>query len=102
MNNWISVKDRLPDNNRSVLAIQKTGYKNNRVTIVARYVRRYELESRDWIGDWSEYCEEKDGYFCPEGWYETQWNWDEYEAIACNDEVTHWMELPEKPRYGGV
>lgn len=94
---WISVEDKLPPNNRSVLIRQETGYNDNKCTVVGQYVRQYELESSFDDGDWAEYSEEKDEYFCPEGWYEQQINWDDYAFIHINEKVTHWMPLPEPP-----
>lgn len=94
---WISVEERLPENDRSVLVIQETGYENNRVTIVAKYARKFQLESNGETDDFDEYSEDHDAYFCPEGWYENQFNWEEYSAIYITEKVTHWMELPKKP-----
>lgn len=96
MSNWISVKDRMPESNKSVLIRQKTGYQNNAVTVVGKYIEKFTVESFG-DSDFDEYCEEKDGYFTPEGWYENQWNWSEYSGININQEVTHWQPLPEPP-----
>jgi hypothetical protein len=43
----------------------------------------------------SDYHEEKDEYFCKEGWYEQQISWDDYAYIAIHNEVIEWMELPK-------
>jgi len=95
---WISVEDKLPPNSRDVLALQNTGYNDNRVIVVAQYARKFELEiSGEW-DELSEYCAEKDQYFCPEGWYEQQVNWGDYAYIHINEQVTHWMPLPEPPK----
>lgn len=45
--------------------------------------------------DNSEYCEEKDEYFCTAGWYEQIQNWDDYGSIAITDTVTHYMPIPK-------
>lgn len=96
MNEWISVKDQMSENNKSVLIRQKTGYQDNEVTVVGKYIERFTVEGND-DGEFDEYCEEKDGYFTPEGWYENQWNWSEYAGIRIDQEVTHWMPLPPPP-----
>jgi hypothetical protein len=58
---------------------------------------QYELEAGD--SDFGEYCEEKDEYFCPAGWYEQIDNWDDYTSIQVyQGEPTHWMPLPEPPK----
>ena len=46
--------------------------------------------------EWGDYDEEKDEYFCPEGWYE----WNEHEEIhwKVDGTVTHWMTMPEGPK----
>ena len=36
---------------------------------IARYVTKKSLSAAPIYGDWAEYCEEDDEYFCPEGWY---------------------------------
>lgn len=97
MSNWISVKDEMPENNKSVLIRQKTGYKDNSVTVVGKYVGKFTVECGDCDNEFNDYCEEKDEYFTPEGWYENLWNWSDYSGIRINEEVTHWMPLPQPP-----
>ena len=46
----------------------------------------------------SEYDEETDEYYFPEGWWEVIKNWDDYSCVAISDFVTHWMPLPEPPK----
>lgn len=91
---WIPIDKQMPPAGKSVLLLQKTGYKDNCVIIVGHYVEKFTEECSE---EWSEYCEEKDEYFLPEGFYEHQFNWGEYAAIGCNEPVTHWMPQPEKP-----
>lgn len=91
---WISVDERLPEQDDQVLAT----YKNKagkRLSIIGSYVRRWTEESYE-DDNYDEYSEEKDGYYLVEGWYEQQDNWDEYSSIFVNNgPVTHWMELPK-------
>jgi len=96
VNDWISVDERMPENNNGVLISQKTGYKDNSVIVVGRFVARHTVEI-DTDGDFDDYSEEKDAYFTPEGWYEDQWNWSDYSGISIREKVTHWMPLPELP-----
>ena len=50
------------------------------------------------IWEWGEYDEEEDGYRIPQGWWESSHYiyGDHYNNI--DDEVTHWMPLPEPPK----
>ena len=48
----------------------------------------------------SEYDEETDEYYFPDGWWEVIKNWDDYSCVAISDFVTHWMPLPEPPKEG--
>ena len=96
--NWIKVCEQKPPSNKSVLIRQKTGYKDNSVTVIGKYLEKYQEEAGD--SDCWEFCDyhkEQDEYFYPEGWYENQWNWDDYASIHISEEVTHWMLLPEAP-----
>lgn len=94
---WVDATHELPKSGKNVLAIQQTGYKDNRVTIVAHWVDKFTEEAGE--EEFADYCEEKDEYFLPPGWYENQWNWGDYAAIKVHDDkdITHWMPLPDKP-----
>lgn len=95
---WIKISDQKPPSNTSVLIRQKTGYKENSVTVIGKYLEKYQEEAGDcdcW--EFCDYHEEQDEYFYPEGWYENQWNWDDYASIHINEEITHWMPLPAPP-----
>ena len=51
--------------------------------------------------DHAEYCEEKDAWFDPPGWYELIDNWDEFSHVfVSNGEPTHWQPLPPPPSNG--
>ncbi len=92
---WIKVSDKMPPANKSVLLLQKTGHIDSTVIIVGHWVAKFTEECDE---DYSEYCEEKGEYFLPEGFYEHQFNWGEYSSIGVTEKVTHWMDLPEKPK----
>lgn len=103
MNNWISVIDELPENNKKVIATYKNQMGKQR-TIIASFIRKWTELAEDHfcddldLDDCGEYSEEKDNYFVPEGWYEQLDNWDTYASLPVDEgDVTHWMPLPEKP-----
>lgn len=66
-----------------------------RMVAHAQYTPRYTEENIN--SDCSEYCEEKDNYYTPEGWYEICAAWDDYSSMKMHYEPTHWMPLPEPP-----
>ena len=96
---WISVKDRLPENGVHVLLcceIHRYGGE-----IAGKYVcDGYYAEANKIIAGGfpdecdCEYSEEDDEYYLCEGWYEVIKNWDDYNSVAVEDFVTHWMPLP--------
>jgi hypothetical protein len=98
--NWISVKDRLPEHGRKVLASFPNKLGKRRL-IVAYHTERWKEEIHPWQDDeyeTSEYCEAKDEYYLLEGWYECIENWPEYTSVVvCEGEITHWMPLPDPP-----
>lgn len=67
---WVSVKDRMPEPNKDVLL--------------------------------AVYCEETDSYYQVIAWQTTSGDWDSNDEVFCqyDDEVTHWMPLPEPPEEG--
>ena len=96
---WISVKDRLPENGVHVLLcceIHRYGGE-----IAGKYVcDGYYAEANKIIAGGfpddcnCEYSEEDDEYYLCEGWYEVIKNWDDYNSVAVEDFVTHGMPLP--------
>ena len=60
----------------------------------AIYISKYSEESTE---DFAEYCEEKDEYYTPEGWYEVCFEHDEYSAMRMPQEPIHCMPLPPPP-----
>lgn len=72
MNKWISVKDRLPDEEENVL-VWKKGYSQMGAFRVSD---RRGLENFYLINDWG---------------------WGERDIVLKLDGVTHWMPLPETP-----
>lgn len=101
---WISVKDRLPEVETEVLVRTqwRCGNETYSTTATAFYEDGTVLEDNsrwNWseIWEWGIYDEEKDGYKIPQGWWESSHyiHDDHYNNI--DDEVTHWMPLPELP-----
>lgn len=91
---WIKCSDQMPKPGTPVLAFVRAEARPKWTRrIRAMYAAPKTLEAAD--GDDGEYDEERDAYFCKEGWYETN----EYEEVhwVVHDRVTHWMPMPEPP-----
>ena len=104
---WISVKDRFPENERTVLiAVRRKWYNcpSEYYNFVAKAFHtdgKHHTEESDYIWDFGNfenftYDEENDADVIPEGWWESVDYSEEFGAI--DDEVTHWMELSELPK----
>ena len=93
---WISVKDRLPESGVHVLLCCEVRYGDK---IAGKYVcDGYYAEANKLIAREDEYSKEDDEYYLCEGWYEVIKNWDDYTSVAVEDFVTHWMPHPEPPK----
>ena len=100
---WISVKDRLPENGAHVLLCCEMRRCDGE--IYGKYVcDGYYAEANKIITvgfpdecDY-EYNEEDDEYYLCEGWYEVIKNWDDYNSVSVEDFVTHWMPIPLPPK----
>ncbi len=82
VNRWISVKDRLPDEDGAYLCYLESG-----IVCEANYDSTIASEGEFPFGEWVTYYNSdtlgaEDNY------------WEAYDAI------THWMELPESPKDG--
>lgn len=69
--------------------------RNQRI-VKAVHFSKYTQEA-DTQGDWYEYEEKTDTYWCPEGWYEDIYSETglDYGYIFLHDEITHYMPLPD-------
>ena len=94
---WIKVEDRLPEPGIYVLAYFKNDLGKDRI-IRAEYSDGHSLpvsDLMDWNGDWANYDEAEDQYYCPVGWFESN----EFDEIdyQVDGNITHWMPLPKPP-----
>jgi hypothetical protein len=89
---WVSVADEMPKSGRIVLALYDNELGNRR-RIRAKWLAAKSEESTD-ESETSEYDEEADTYWLPEGWYECIDNWDDYSSVFVHHTITHWTPLP--------
>ena len=100
---WIPVEDELPESGAHVLiCCEMRRYGGE---IAGKYVcDGYYAEANKIIAGGfpdecnCEYSEEDDEYYLCEGWYEVVKNWDDFNSVAVEDFVTHWMPMPEQPK----
>lgn len=78
MTEWISVKDRLPESEGRYLVYEKKPHHSHNCSIY-----NYPLGC----------CEPNIAYFKK---YCNEWEWNSWSEAKCT--VTHWMELPERPK----
>lgn len=105
MAEWISVEDRLPENEQDVIICVERRYYSDpnrlaRIIVKAFYTdgkHDTEHSAYSWDSDYMdmEYNEENDAYLIPEGWWESVEYGEEFSAVS--DYVTNWMPLPELP-----
>ena len=102
MAEWISVKDRLPESGVHVLICCEMHRYGGE--IAGKYVcDGYYAEANKIIAGgcpdecYCEYSKEDDEYYLCEGWYEVIKNWNDYNSVAVEDFVTHWMPIPDLP-----
>lgn len=92
---WISVKERLPEE-QFVLAFGLNENSKQR-RIRARFVAPFsEIADMEFNDENYDYSDEEDEYFLKSGWYESndceEINW------RVSYDITHWMTLPNPPQ----
>jgi len=91
---WTKLNAGMPKAGEPVLACVGSG--KCRTIIRAVWMPKYfEEDDGDNYDGESEYNQEKDRYYWPEGWYE--WNERDETHWRVSQEVTHWMPLPGMP-----
>lgn len=84
---------------KHVLAAYKNQSGKWRVVKAVRYEQFQCAQPMDCEGESAEYCEEKDEYFIPAGWYELIDNWDDFSSVSIYEgEPSHWRPLPAPPK----
>lgn len=92
---WIT-KDTPPESGKRVLIVWENSNDKKRVSL-GFYAAKHSVvdqneEDRAW--DITDYSEENDEYYFPEGWYEIP---HEVEFFGRLSNVTHWMDIPTLP-----
>ena len=103
-NQWINVKDRMPENEVDVLiCAQRRYYKGGTIPVVSTaFYTDGKMKTEESGYNWDlgnvdmEYDEEVDAYIVPEGWWESVRYGEEFSAV--DDFVTHWMPMPQPPK----
>lgn len=106
MSEWISVKDRLPEPEQEVLICTVKMYRGRAYKgITTAMYEDGTIFTEDSVWNWSDieylgdYDEERDDWKIPSGWWEERhYNPDDAYNNVVDDEVTHWMPLPEPPK----
>lgn len=102
---WISVEERLPENETPVLVSAKRkdwkGKVYNVVFTAFHTDGTTHTEDRgcEWEDCGLKYCEETDDYIIPEAWWEDVRYGEEVSKVY-DTAVTHWMPLPQPPKEG--
>ena len=91
---WVSVDERLPECGVYVLAAGKNSLGKWR-RVRALYAEKFSIEQPIDSEYESDYDEETDNYYWPEGWYECVDFWDEMTGCRIDEGfVLKWMPLP--------
>ena len=95
----VPVSERLPEPSTKVLAHYFNDLGRKR-TICAIWVPAKSRSGDIGDDDFTEYDEEDDKFYWPEGWYEAIENWDDLGWIHVDEgEVVYWQPLPKWPAH---
>ena len=95
----VAVSERLPEPSVKVLAHYLNGLGKGR-TICAIWVPAKTRSDGYHDDDYTEYDEESDAFYWPEGWYEAIENWDDFGYVRVDEgEVIYWQTLPTWPAH---
>ena len=95
----VAVAEWLPEPNVKVLAHYFNDLGNGR-TICAIWVPAKTRSDSDGEDDFTEYDEETDKFYWPEGWYEQIENWEDLGWVRVYEgEVVCWQPLPKWPAH---
>ena len=100
---WISVEERLPDNDVPVLVSSERNAGNGKVynVVFTAFHTDGTTHTEDSEYGWDydylgmKYCEETDDYIIPEAWWEDVHFGEEFSIIPDYVRITHWMPLPK-------
>lgn len=100
---WISVKDGMPENEKSVLIATKRNFMgNNGLAVSCGFHTNGKSFTGNSYYNWDEcyfdlsYEEEEDEYIVPEGWWESVRYSEQFSAV--DEQVLYWMPLPGPPK----
>lgn len=95
----VAVSERLPEPNVKVLAHYFNRLGKGR-TVCAIWVPAQTRSDSYGDDDFTEYDEETDKFYWPEGWYEAIENWDDLGWVKVDEgEVVYWQPLPKWPAH---
>lgn len=82
---------------KAVLVAYTNRSGKRRVVKAVRY-EQFQSEQEFDEFDTVEYCEAKDAYFIPAGWYEMIDNWDDFSSVSITEgKPAFWCDLPTPP-----
>jgi hypothetical protein len=94
---WIRADEEMPPALKDVQIYQRYGLTGAGFQLVGKWIPAFTEEDQA-DGDWFDYDDDGNTWM-PEGWYENQYNWNEYAAIHIPPaSVTHWHYLEEPPQ----
>ena len=99
---WISVNDRLPENEKRVLVCAETKRHDGsirKIIAIAMYedgTMNTGNSGCNWDDNEFEYNEDLDEDIIPQGWWEQPIYSETFCAV--DDFITHWIPLPESPK----